>query len=115
MLTISPAQMAAFQGLSDDEFHARLFAFLCEEFPEHAADRGGVAAVVEVGVSDARDAGLRGERAIAIYVMIAFLMGMEVKDDPRFIANVRESGASEGEKIAWMEGWIDAVAAALDS
>ena len=113
MLEISPDQLAAFGAESDDRFHARLFAYLCETFPDYAQDRAGVAAVVQAGVADARDAGLRGAQALAIYVIVAFLVGMDIKDHPSFVRNVRMSGASEAEKIDWMTGWLDQIVAGL--
>jgi hypothetical protein len=114
MLEITPDQMAAMQQDSEGRFRQRVFALLCEQFPEHADDRGAVAAVVDLGIADAREAGLRSERGLAAYVIAAFLLGLDLKDDPYFVTYVRQSGESEAAKIAWIEGYVKAVAEALE-
>ena len=114
MLTVSHQQMAALAAGKEAGFRQRLFEFLCEEFPDQAEDRAAVVAVVDVGIADARNLGLQGARAIAVYVTVAFLLGMEIKDDPRLVAAVRDSRASEADKIAWLQDWLGAIAGALD-
>ncbi len=114
MLEITPLQMQSVERDSEHQFRERLLGLLRESFPEYAADPTATALVVDQAVADARMAGLQSAKAIAAYVIAAFVLGMDIKDDPHFIREVRESGLSEAEKADWIEGWVSAVADALE-
>jgi len=114
MLDITPEQLAAMEEHSEAGFRRRLFGLLRDEFPDHAGDPRGVAAVVDLGIADARAAGLRTERGLAAWVIAAFLLGLDIKDDPHVIAAIRTSGDSEAAKADWLQGYVAAVAEALE-
>ena len=115
MLSISQEQMAKLELTREDAYRRDLAMLLRESYPDFASDADAVDAVVEVGVADAREAGLTSARGIAIYVVIAFLLGLTVKEEPQFVAMVTRSDRSEAEKIAWMEAWITQIADAFET
>lgn len=114
MHEITPQQMQSFARHSEGGFRERLLGLLRESFPEYATDPTATALVIDQAVADARMAGLQSERAIAAYVIAAFVLGLDIKDDPIFVRDVREAGLSEAEKADWIEGWVGAVADALE-
>lgn len=114
MLSISYEQMAKLELAREEVFRRELAALLRESYPEFSGDADAVDAVVEVGMADARAAGLSTARGIAVYVVIVFLLGLAVKEDRRFRAMVIDSTHSEAEKIVWMDGWITAIADAFE-
>lgn len=111
---IAPQQLQSFERQSEAGFRERLLGLLRESFPDYASDQAATAHVVNQAVEDARMAGLQSERAIAAYVIAAFVLGLDIKDDPIFISDVREGGLNEAEKADWIEGWVGAVADALE-
>jgi hypothetical protein len=114
MLKISEQTMAALDEASEATFRQRLVSLLQTRFPEHARDPTALAAMVEIGVADARAMSLRGERGLAAYVVAAFVLGLDIRDDPHVIAALRESGDNEAARIDWLEGYVTAVAEALE-
>lgn len=110
MLEISPAQLGAFEASQLAGFRNKLFAMLVTEYPDFAHDRQAVAAIVDAGMADARDAGFTSARGIATYVTAAFLFGMDIKDQPVFDRAIRESGYNEASKIDWLSAWMIALA-----
>ena len=115
MLLISQEQIAKLELTREEAYRRGLAMLLQESYPELISDADAVDAVVEVGMADAREAGLTSARGIAVYVVIAFLLGLAVKEEPQFVAMMTHSGRSEAEKIAWMEAWILQIADAFEA
>jgi hypothetical protein len=114
VLTISSDTITQLERIQEEDFRRQLAESLMIDYPAQAFDRDTVNAVVTVGIEDARDAGLISARGIAMYVLAAFLMGMDIKYDQRFLNAVRYSTLNEANKIQWIEEWLYAIADALD-
>ena len=114
MLKISDQTMAAMEHANEGAFRQRIVTLLQTRFPEHAKDPRALHTLVEVGVADARSMSLCSERGLAAYVVAAFLLGMDINQDPHLVAALRQSGENEAAKIDWIEGYVKAVAEALE-
>ena len=115
MLNFSRAQMSPLAHRSDVRFRHDVVMLLQEDFPELANDAASLDAFVTVAMEDARALGIRGAQAMATYAVVAFLVGLDVKRDPRLIKAMVIPRLSEEDKAMWMQDWIDAITRALEA
>lgn len=99
---------------TDAAFHADVARFLADFFPEYAADREALAATVDLALLDARGFGLESARALAMYALLALLLGHEIRDDERLRNLLLSSGLNEEGKADAMGDWITNLARTLD-
>jgi hypothetical protein len=114
MFEITDQVADAFAARSERQFLDRVIAFLTQRFPGHTGDPEAVNALVQVATSDGRALGLRSERALAMYCLLALLLGLEVKDDPRLRDLLLESGMKEVVLVDAMGQWMKSIAMALE-
>jgi hypothetical protein len=114
MVTISPRALAALELSQENKFRKQLVGLLSESFPELVDDAGVVYDFADIAIEDARHTGLRSAAGISVYVIVAFLLGLDVKNDPRLVHALTLSARNEDEKILWLQGWIAAISSALE-
>lgn len=114
MFEITDQVAYAFEARAERQFFDRVSAFLTARFPAQTGDREAVDALVQLATNDGRSLGLRSERALAMYCMLALLLGPDVKDDPRLRELLLESGMKEAALADAMGEWLKSIALALE-
>lgn len=115
MINFSGVQLLALAEGSHRRLKQDIARLLREDFPDLADDAMALDAFIDIALADARELKIEGPEATATYAVIAFLMGLEVKDDKRLRNALLEEGLSEVDKARWMQAWIQAIARALEA
>ncbi len=115
MLIISEKQLRALEQAGADGFHARLCDFICVEYNVEAARRPALEVGIATAIKDGHAFGLRSEKAMATYGVAAFLVGLQIKDDPKVCATLSSGSLAEASKVEWLNEWLALLEAALDT
>lgn len=115
MFKITENQFTAMKVNAADRFHTRLCDYIMAEFKVPAAKRPEIEEGMTAAIADARAFGLKSEKAVATYGVVAFLVGLGIKDDPKLSAAMASPTLSEPKKIEWLHDWLAALEKALET
>lgn len=115
MIKISQKQLDALKSGEADKFHARLCDFIVKKFNVQDARRPALDRGMTSAIADAHNFNLKSEKAIATYGVATFLIGLRIKNDPKVNAAMSSTTLSETNKIAWLNDWLAALEAALET
>ena len=115
MFKISEKQLLALKQAGADGFHERLCDFIVTEYNVEAARRPALEVGITDAIKDGHAFGLRTEKAVATYGVAAFLVGLQIKDDPKVCATLSSTSLSEAHKVEWLTEWLALLEKALDT
>lgn len=115
MIKISNKQLSALKRGSFERFHLRLCDYIFKEYNVQPDRREAIEAGVKTAIDDGQSLGLRGEHALATYGVTAFLVGLDIKNDPKVCAALSSVSLSETKKAEWLVDWLDALQTALET
>lgn len=115
MLRISEQTLKGLAVGGEKSFERRVHAMLVDEYGVPPVERDALLADIRLAITDARDFGLTKQRSVATYCVSAFLAGLLIRDDSMVKSNLKSAIRSEDDKISWLEEWILALEASLES
>jgi hypothetical protein len=115
MFTIQPYHMKAFAAAGHEDLEKKLAEFLCHEFPEASLqNHNELYRVIHEQHKKASHYELKASQEIAIYVITAWLLGVDFDTDFPAANDVLRSALPSHLKIHWLQNWTQEIFAILE-